>query len=63
MYLNFCSGNFYIEQSTSFLISALNSFQGMLKISGHKVTCDLILVEPDGKCQSLAGTSKILEDS
>ena len=49
-YLKASSANSSRAQSASFLISTLNSFQGVLKVSsfsGH----DLISVEIDGKCQ------------
>ena len=50
-YLKVSCASFSRVQSASFLISVLNSFQGVLKVSGH----DLIFVEVDGNCQLPVG--------
>jgi len=55
IYLKTHSASF--SQSTSFLLSTLNSFQGYLK-SAETAACDLILVEVAGKCQSVADNKK-----
>ena len=56
---NICSWKYLSEdlfcqfsraQSTSFLISTLNSLQGVLKVTAAVATHDLIIVEVDGRC-------------
>ena len=39
----------------TFLLSILNSFQGVLKIRAATAVHDLILVEVDGECQFVVG--------
>ena len=45
-----CCQVFFRAQSASFLLSSLNSLQGVLKVSSYSNTGYLILVEVDSKC-------------
>ena len=54
-----CSASLSRPQRASFLISALNSFQAVLKVT-TAVANDLVLVEPDGEPQSLLGTGGLI---
>ena len=54
-YLKACSSSFFSRaQSTSFLISTLSSFQGVLKVRGCS-GLKLILAEADSQCQFSVG--------